>query len=69
MIKKLEYIDDSIYDQVKNFQHLTVYHTKYWHKFLEMTFGWKVKALINRRPAVFIFCHVDGYGSQSAFTQ
>lgn len=44
--KILEVTEDSIYQEAAKLSNFGFYHTQEWHKFLEKTFGWKVKLLL-----------------------
>ncbi len=46
MIKILDVIDDSIYDEISGFKDLSFYHSKQWHNVLSNSFNWKVSAIV-----------------------
>lgn len=46
MIKILNVIDDSVYDEISDFKNLSFYHSKHWHNVLSDAFNWNVSAIV-----------------------
>ena len=54
-IKIIENISEEIYNKIKILNNYSIYHSLEWHRFLEVTFHWKVKGIIAFKNSEIVF--------------